>query len=322
MVLLLGKKEIDAGTLWAAHPPQIRHPKKLAILELAGGPARIPKGALVISRWAPAEDSPARLGPAMRTESVEGPFTYPEPEEGVEAWHVNFADPELFAFYGGPAFAQDEIQVAEHPILASVRGLLASGGEIPPRTRDHGEAYRPTPVLVRDVERWAAIDTAPEAASPYGIYGRRLGRASDEALAQAVTRLDGAPRTNILAMSAPQGMGKYSPEQIRDVIVTACTGFQAARRESRDGARVRIHTGHWGTGAFGGDRVLMAAAQVIAARVAAIEELLYYSLDDDGPRAVAAGLRIAEAIAEDTSLDDMVGVLHARGFCWGRSDGN
>jgi len=158
---------------------------------------------------------------------------------------VNFADTELFAFYGSLAFAQDELQVAEHPVLASVRGYLLSSGHDGLRALTC-EAGRPTPVLVRDVERWCAIDTDPELASPYGIYGRRLARASDETLAQAVTRLHDAPPSNVLAMVAPQGRGRYARAQIVDILTTAVTGFEAAAASSPAGASVRIHTGHWG----------------------------------------------------------------------------
>lgn len=38
--------------------------------------------------------------------------------------YVNFADPNMFVAYAGPLFAQDEIQVMEHPTLASVREYL------------------------------------------------------------------------------------------------------------------------------------------------------------------------------------------------------
>lgn len=39
-------------------------------------------------------------------------------------WHINFADFHLFGFYEGGLFAQDEMQVAEHPILGSIRDYL------------------------------------------------------------------------------------------------------------------------------------------------------------------------------------------------------
>lgn len=315
MAVLLGRIELEAPHLWRDHPPRIHHTKKQALLALAGGIERTPRGSLVVTRWAPGELGP--VGPSVETRGVDGRFTYDDPE----CWHVNFADTELFAFYGGPAFAQDEIQVAEHPLLASVRLALASGAhgaELKALTR---ERDRPTPVLVRNVERWCAIDTAPELAMPYGIYGQKLGRASDEVLQQAVTRLDGST-SNILAIVAPQGSGRYTADQIRDVLVTAVTGFSAARLESPSGStRVRIHTGHWGTGVFGGSRVLMASAQVIAARIAGVD-LVYHSLDSDGVDAFAEGRAFGERISEGSSLDAVVNALEARGFVWRSSDGN
>jgi hypothetical protein len=313
MALLLGRLDLEAARLWRELPPRIHHPKKETLLALAGGLERTPMGSLTVTRWAPGEIG--ALGPSVEAVGVAGPFVYADPE----SWHVNFADTELFAFYGGPAFAQDEIQVAEHPLLASIRETLLSGA--------HGEALvalsrqgdRPTPVLVRGVERWAAIDTNPESAMPHGIYGRLLSRASDATLEEAVTRLEGA-RSNIVAIVAPQGWGRYTPAQIQDVIVTSTTGFEAARAES-GGARVRIYTGHWGTGAFGGNRVLMAAAQIVAARFAGVD-LVYHSLDDDGSLAFLKGRTLAERFAEGTTLEDIVRELDARGFVWGSSDGN
>jgi hypothetical protein len=53
-------------------------------------------------------------------------------------------------------------------------------------------------------------------------------------------------------MAAPVGSGRYTREEIELVLLTAFTGFAAARGESPVGSRVIIHTGHWGTGAFGG----------------------------------------------------------------------
>src|SRR5262245_27392377 len=226
---LLHRIEHQASRLWREHPPRIHHPTKVAILELAGGTGRAHDGTVVITRWAPDEPRPSLGSAATSVTSIRGPFAYDDPGAATDAWHVNFADPELFAFYGGPAFAQDEIQVAEHPILASVREALKDEASLPPRTRQGG---RPTPILVRGAERWCAIDTKPELARPYGIYGQRLGRASDEALKQAVTRRHDAHRSNIIAMAAPQGHGAYSASEIADIVSTAATAFAAARAES------------------------------------------------------------------------------------------
>lgn len=316
MARLLARLEREAADLWREHPPRIHHAKKRVIFERAGGVERVPRGSLVVSQWVPAEG--ATVGAATAVESFAGPFHYEASADRV-VWHVNFADAYLFAFYGGPAFAQDEIQVAEHPILGSVRVWLDGGTvAIPALTRTK---TGPAPILVRNVERWCAIDTNPELARPFGIYGRQLSRASDEAILQAVRRLDGAPHTNVIAMVAPQGMGRYSADQIRDVLETAITSFVAAKEES-GGSRVRIHTGHWGTGAFGGHRVLMAAAQVIAARCAGIDELVYHSLDDDAARAFENGHALAESIPTGCAVAEVVALLDEREFYWGRSDGN
>lgn len=45
---------------------------------------------------------------------------------GAVEWHVNFADPRLFTAYGSGLFAQDEMQVAEHPALAALREVLSA----------------------------------------------------------------------------------------------------------------------------------------------------------------------------------------------------
>jgi hypothetical protein len=319
---LLARATLPATDIWRSHPPVLHHSRKKTLLDLAGGMARVPVGTLAVSRWAASASETPLVGPAQRLLSVAGPFTYPAPEEGVDAWHVNFADPELFAFYGGPAFAQDEIQVAEHPVLASVRGFLKSDHGNPLLRAVSREPGRATPVLVRNVERWCAIDMFP-ALAPAGIYGRKLARASDDALRQAVRRIERGVPSHILAMAAPQGgYGEYSREQIRDVLDTAIAGFAAARAESAPGSQVRVHTGHWGTGAFGGHRVLMAAAQIVAARAASIDVLVYHSLDDDGAAALRQGAVIADSIPQGATIDAAVDALAARHFSWGESDGN
>ena len=55
-------------------------------------------------------------------------FDYQPAIEGqdVVEWHVNFADPHLFVAYAAGLFAQDEMQVAEHPGLAALKQALAA----------------------------------------------------------------------------------------------------------------------------------------------------------------------------------------------------
>ena len=121
---------------------------------------------------------------------------------GVE-WHVNFADPHLFVAYGSSLFAQDEMQVAEHPALGSLREALEAAG----RRAVTVEAGEPTPVLVTGVERRCAIATNPDTAAgrPAGLYGNAFARASADAVARATTPIDPPTITNLIAMAAPPG---------------------------------------------------------------------------------------------------------------------
>ena len=90
MALMIGRVELDASRLWHDHPPQLRHPQKQALLDLAGGLERTARGTLVVTRWAPSDLGP--VGPTTTSTGIDGAFRYPRPEVGVHAWHVNFAD--------------------------------------------------------------------------------------------------------------------------------------------------------------------------------------------------------------------------------------
>ena len=74
---------------------------------------------------------------------------------GAEEWHVNFADPRLFTAYGSGLFAQDEMQVAEHPALGALREALHAR-RWPTLTEERGQA---TPVLVKGVQRRCRVQT-------------------------------------------------------------------------------------------------------------------------------------------------------------------
>lgn len=80
----------------------------------------------------------------------DGFYQYGEEKAPSIAWHVNFADSQLFRYYGGTTgrlaifayfnlftgqlFAQDEILVAEHPLLAALREALAALSDAFPLT--------------------------------------------------------------------------------------------------------------------------------------------------------------------------------------------
>ena len=139
-------------------------------------------------------------------------------------WHVNFADRRLFGCYGSSLFAQDELQVGEHPALACVREDLLknthpNGGDdaqTPLTTDEKG----PTPCVLSNVPRVLNIDTT-------NIWGGKFVGASREVLSAALNPTSSV--SNIIAIEAPKnGKGSYTLDQIVHALSAAYTGFYAA----------------------------------------------------------------------------------------------
>lgn len=150
-------------------------------------------------------------------------------------WWMNFADPKLFGYYGGRLFAQDEIQVFEHPILASVRNYLLDSGEenMKPNTlvlRD-GAPVRPTPYLIENAPIWLNVDTTPRL--PMGgmgnIYGHNFITAPEEEIEAGVHVVKGNIKNNIIAVSAIVGEGQYSYDEIELLLKTLVCAFSNAK---------------------------------------------------------------------------------------------
>ena len=243
---------------------------------------------------------------------------------GLE-WHVNFADPHLFFAYGGPLFAQDEMQVAEHPVLASLREALQVK-KMKTLTLEDG---RPTPVLVAGAERRCRVKTRPnpEEGRPHGLYGNAFSQASRDAVRRATVPIDPPTVTNLVAIAAPAGgYGTYTEAQIRSILVTAFSGFSAARLETvrlkGPGSPLVIHTGFWGCGAFGGNRELMALLQVAAAGMAGADRLVFHANTGTGIFGRAIDRLRAWGAGGPVPVADFVSAVAGEGYAWGVSDGN
>jgi hypothetical protein len=323
-----------ARQLMDKHPPVWRHPNpnKRLVFGIACPPGCLHKGELTYSRWA-AMLLPETIDARGAAGLVEGrPDVYdyaPTAINGALEWHVNFADPHLFFAYGSPLFAQDEMQVAEHPALGALREALAARGRDALTVEPDG---RPTPVLVKGVERRCRVATDCNAGElrPHGLYGNAFARADPEAIKRATARIDPPAITNILAMAAPHGgRGRYTREEIETILVTAYSGFRAAALESQRGGGpatpVVVHTGFWGCGAFGGDRRLMAMLQALAAGMAGLDRLVFHAFDPAGAKTLqdALGLMNENLAGEpEMGLDRLLDRIAAMGFAWGVSDGN
>lgn len=317
------------------HPPVWNDRNKKVVHEVACPPGTTPQGKLDYSRWKalPLPERVELAAAAGRLVARPGFYDYvrePDLPEAVE-WHVNFADPRLFFAYGSRLFAQDEMQVAEHPVLGSLREALVAR-RLPALTVHGGQ---PTPVLVMGALRQCKVATDRNAAQgrPSGLYGNAFAWAEPDAIRRATTRVDPPTITNLIAMAAPAGgVGRYRRQEIETVLVTAYTAFRAAVLESGRGRAaetsvrpVVIHTGFWGCGAFGGDRVLMTILQGLAAAMAGVDRLVFHTGDPVGNAAIREMRAIFDEGPLDgvvTHLSELIRRLEALGFAWGVSDGN
>ncbi|MDY6782817.1 MAG: hypothetical protein SW833_09775 [Cyanobacteriota bacterium] len=329
---LICRHPFDLQTLVDTYPPKLRNANKKLVYRIACAPGCTHSGQLSFSRWRamplPPTFSPTHAKPNL--EVRRDYFGYEPSRDSTEIeWYLNFAHCDLFCAYGGSLFAQDEMQVAEHPALASLREALLKA-KIEPFTV---EGTEPTPILIRGVERRCAIATNPdrEQGRPLGLYGNHFAKASAEAIAQATKPLHPPTITNIIAIEAPVGgYGFYTLEEIRFILTTAFTGFCAARIESNVESAAQagtvIHTGFWGCGAYGGNRVLMAVLQLLAAHLAQINGLVFHtgSVTESQPVAKAQHILNCDLIADNSSIElvDLLEKIEGMKFEWGVSDGN
>jgi len=145
--------EFESSALAADFPPVLRDRNKEVVYSICCPEGCVHKGRIHYSLW-PALPLPERVDVTEALNRVvprEDLYDYkPAWQEGKSLeWHVNFADPHLFTAYDSSLFTQDEMQVAEHPILGSLREAIFSQG-LPALTVEDGS---PTPVLVAGAER-------------------------------------------------------------------------------------------------------------------------------------------------------------------------
>ena len=319
--------EFDAQALVTKYPAQLSDRNKAIVFEMSSPRGATHSGTISFTRWRqmPLPETLMRAS-RLECELREDFFTYETPPQNRVDWHLNFAHYDLFCAYGGPLFAQDEMQVAEHPALASLRHALLDAS-IKPLTV---EARNATPALIMGVERRCVIATDPNFTEgrPYGLYGNNFARATEDAIRRATKIIDPPTVSNILAMEAPAcGAGRYTGEQIEFVLATALTGFSAAVLESERSVspevQTAIHAGFWGCGAYGGNRELMPLLQMIAACGSGAARLVFHAGSDTTGYDTA--LKLLEEllpVGQEVSLDQLLSRLEGMGFEWGVSDGN
>ena len=340
---------VDASELMATTPPRWSSPNKAAIAAMTCPPGSMYRGVVQYSRWKLASLPTAAMSdfPLPHAEAIPGTMDYVAGQintggaigvNGEVHWQVNFADSELFFGYSGNLMAQDEWQVVEHPSLGALRQRLLRDGC---RTRMI-EAGQATPALVRGVERrceFAAIagqvsgarsGAGSAVAAAESMYGGRFAGASVQRVRNAVRVIEPPTISNIIVIAAPTpGYGKYTPAQIETVVRIALTGFAAAVAESAplEGTSlpVIVNTGFWGCGAFGGNRVLMAMLQLLAARAAGVGKVRFFVPERsqlvDFSKAQSVLAELTDRVP-GTGIAAILEQIAAMGFVWGESDGN
>ena len=150
-------------------------------------------------------------------------------------------------------------------------------------------------------------------------------QASADAIRRAVQRLEPSTISNIIAMEAPTGgTGAYAESTIRYILTTAYSGFRAAVQESRRlsgrASVVVVHTGFWGCGAYGGNRTLMSALQIVASGLAGLDRLVFHTGESFGSGFLQQGQVLCKTklvVAQPVSTSDVVSVLASLGYRWG-----
>ena len=326
---------IDGESLFKEFPPMWHDENKLIVFEIAKSSGYPFNGKISYKRWRPFV-LPKRIdNHRLKFSTHPEVFQYPgKKDPKIVDWHLNFADPDLFVAYGSELLAQDEIQVAEHPILGSIREMLISKKCFAETLDDDGN---PTPITITGAQRRCAINTQPnpKIGCPDGIYGNVFEIATEEQVRASTRAISPPTISNILAVSAPYGgSGNYTEEDMLKVLITAYTGFSCARKESErlvpENPKTVIHTGFWGCGAFGGNRELMTILQCFAANLAKVD-IEFWAVNDSGVKVAQESYNFYHSFIYPRSIKNrsitsftrsFLSRLVARRYQWGESDGN
>ncbi len=322
------KIEVDASTLLREYPADRYHKYKQKLYQLTAIETKLSSGQVLISKYNGTELPLYDKHQKMDIQLVNAMFKYLSPKEGFKSWYVNFADEILFNYYGSPLMAQDELQVAEHPLLANVTEMIheysKKDSKYSPYTKDYDAIpyTMPTPILIEGIERRIEIDVLPNKNNPNGIYGNNFSKADWNDIKEAVSIFEEPTKSNIVAMEAyPGATGEYTLKQITDIFRTAYISFCAVKNQS-DNSNVELHTGDWGTGAYGGNKILTACLQLLAATAAKIDLLVFHTFDKASFKKTQLLYDEIYKNAFDKNLQRVVNKLFDMKFRWEVGDGN
>lgn len=139
--------------------------------------------------------------------------------------------------------------------------------------------------------------------------------------------------TNLVAIAAPRpGYGYYTKIQIYNAFQAAYTGFRALVLDSDDNKNnnkmgsgnriVVLNTGHWGCGAFGGNKGLMAIIQILAAGSAGIDHVCFwYGYTKSDQTAIGHAMEVVKLL-NGQPIGDVFDLLTNAKYQWGVANEN
>lgn len=171
------------------------------------------------------------------------------------------------------------------------------------------------------------------------VYGNQFAKASERQLVQACEYISRPQTVNLIAIEAPsRGQGSYTLDQVQFILTTAYVGFKAAQiladkthalnKTSRSGNtrnrssrfRTIIHTGWWGCGAYGNNRVLMILAQLLAACWSQTDEIVFHVQTHDNDKDIDAARVLYEKFIHEKNIDKAIEDIYKLNMQWDKSN--
>lgn len=170
--------------------------------------------------------------------------------------------------------------------------------------------------------------------------GNKFSSSSKATILRSYKYLSPHQTVNIIAIEAPKyGRGSYTIAEITYILQACYTAYLAAKRldkltfninhqlKSSDSEQLKtyIHTGWFGCGAYGGNRTIMIILQILAAKLAGIDRLIFHTVTsdyiDEQNRALDFLKNLFDENQTHFTLDDLLENIHRENFQWGSSNG-
>jgi len=320
-ITCMGEESVEVQNLINNFPPNFENERKRKYFIKALAAHKNTSGSINISRWCIEQNLKLQIEIVknkMEISTEQNFFDYKDcSTNSKKVWYMNYADSNLFGYYGSDLFAQDEIQTLEHPLLGSIVEYLDKS-KIKNLCSKTVQENIPTPYVFENVPYWIEVNTAPTLTNgkKANLYGRNFSDLPEDVVDCGIKIVQGEKQNNIIAMAAPSnGKGLYTKLELENLLETVLAAFTGAVDKSKEKECV-IHTGSWGCGAFGNNKELMYLSQMIGASSAGCKKLLFHKVEEVDFKNAESKF---EMIKEKMSFNEAVEFLLNQKFVWNRN---